>query len=220
MTEMSNHASVGLAMDTAAAVSAGETVVPPLPVDIATADAHTAFKAGVAAMWQEDLPLAAAYLRAVIDLEPENAAAHAYLGSVLFASGFIEDGMLASEYALQLDRAGFAPQMKAGEMVLRLGDLDRAAELFLGALRAARPGSREAIAAKAARTTALRAAGRSIRHGAVLPGWLAARLPGGVTGDREASRLTSGPQKSARRIDRRWIPRIHRISGRNGASTD
>lgn len=219
MTQMSNHASVGLAMDTAAAVSAGEAVLSQA-TEIAAADAQSAFNAGVAAMWQEDLPLAAAYLRAVVELEPQNAAAHAYLGSVLFASGSIEDGMLASEYALQLDRGGFAPQMKAGEMVLRLGDLDRAADLFLGALRAARPGSREAIAAKAARTTALRAAGRSIRHGAVLPGWLAARLPGGASDDREAAGLTSGPEKKSRRIDRRWIPRIHRISGRDGASTD
>jgi tetratricopeptide (TPR) repeat protein len=193
---------------------------PAVAVGIANLDAPAAFKSGIAAMWQEDLPLAAAYLQAVVDLEPQNAAAHAYLGSVLFASGSIEAGMLASEYALQLDRGGFAPQMKAGEMVLRLGDLDRAADLFLGAMRAALPGSREAIAAKAARTTALRAAGRSIRHGAALPGWLAARLPGGKSDDMEALGLVSGSGKNVRRIDRRWIPRIHRISGRGGASPE
>ncbi|HTC85780.1 MAG TPA: hypothetical protein VK656_03705 [Candidatus Acidoferrum sp.] len=220
MTEMSNHASVGLAMDTAAAVSAGDIADPAGVAGLTALDAPTAFRSGISAMWQEDLPLAAAYLRAVIDLEPENAAAHAYLGSVLFASGSIEAGMMASEYALQLDRGGFAPQMKAGEMVLRLGDLDRAADLFLGAMRAARPGSREAIAAKAARTTALRAAGRSIRHGAVLPGWLAARLPGDKADAPVVSGLVSGPEKNARRIDRRWIPRIHRISGRDTTSPE
>ena len=220
MTETAAHASVGLAMDTAAAVSGGDLAARTTAVGAVAGDAPAAFKAGLAAMWQEDLPLAAAYLRAVVELEPENAAAHAYLGSVLFASGSVADGMLASEYALQLDPDGFAPQIKAGEMVLRLGDLDRAADLFLGAMRAARPGSREAIAAKAARTTALRAAGRSIRHGSVLPGWLAARLPGARSDDREVSGLVSGPQKNLRRIDRRWIPRIHRISGSDEASPE
>ena len=204
--QASAHESVGLAMDTAAAVGAPpstlyETVPQPSAVTVSPADAPTALRSGFVAMWQEDLPLAEAHLRAAIEFDPDNAAAHAYLGSVLFASGSIEAGMLASEYALQLDRTGFAPQMKAGEMVLRLGDLDRAADLFLGAMRAARPGSREAVAAKAARTTALRAAGRSIRHGAVVPAWLAARLPGAKS-DRLVSGLVSGPDSGMRRIDR------------------
>ncbi len=140
----------------------------------------------LASLWQEDLAAAEVQLRAVLDAHPEDASVHAYLGSVLLATGRPEDAILATDYALSLEPDGFAPQMKAAELWFRLGDPDRAADLFLGALRAARPGSHEAQAASRARSAARRAAAQSIRHGAVLPRWLAHRLPGRTIDD-EAS---------------------------------
>jgi tetratricopeptide (TPR) repeat protein len=130
-------------------------------------------RAGLAALWHEDLSTAEAHLRAAIEADPADATGHALLGATLLATGRVESAMLAIDFALGLDPDGFLPQMKAGELALRLGDPGLAAERFLGALRAASPGSREAQAATAARAAAQRVLGRSIEHRAAMPRWLA-----------------------------------------------
>ncbi len=167
------------------------------PDAAAGAPASTAslFRAALIALWQEDLATAETHLRAAIEANPGEASSHAYLGAVLLATGRPDDAILATDFALSLQPDGFAPQMKAGELWFRLGDPDRAAELFLGALRAASPGSPEAQAASRARAAARRAVARSIPHGAVLPRWLALRLPGAtaaVEASGERNRMRRG----------------------------
>jgi hypothetical protein len=71
--------------------------------------------------------------------------------------------------ALELDPKSFAVNQKAGELSLRLGVLDTAADQFLAAVRAARPGSPDELAAASALALVRKRQRSSISHHAVLP---------------------------------------------------
>jgi tetratricopeptide (TPR) repeat protein len=111
-----------------------------------------------------------AFERAVV-LAPDDADAHAFLAVSLFAVARPDDAGLAIDRALTLAPDGFWPNLKAGELRDRLGDLDSAEVRFLRALRAVEPGTRESAAAAAALARVRTQRAKSIRHGAVLPSW-------------------------------------------------
>jgi tetratricopeptide (TPR) repeat protein len=122
--------------------------------------------------------------------EPLAVDALAYLSSVRWSLGDIEGARDASDRALELGPERFAPNQKAGEMALRLGDLERAADLFLAAVRASEPGTADSKAAEISLREARRRVSHSIRHEAKAPrmsGWLA-RMVAGRRHDREATR--------------------------------
>jgi tetratricopeptide (TPR) repeat protein len=159
-------------------------------------------RAGVRAMLYEHLEDARDQLEAAAS--PERLARHdeiaidalAYLSSVRFAMADVEGGASAAELALKLGPDRFAPNQKAGEMAIRMGDPERAAERFLAALRASEPGTQDAKAAEASLRDARLRLSRSIRH--------EARAPRGLAGlgrllPRRRERLghgsvTAGPQ--------------------------
>ena len=130
-----------------------------------------------------------AALTELVAAEPHNADAWAYLSGVLIARSDAAGATDAAERALTLDPDGFAPNMKAGELALRLGDLPEAERLFVQALRAEEPGSPGAAAAKRALVIVRERSRRSITHTSTLPrlrsplGWLR-RKPRAAEGTR------------------------------------
>lgn len=116
-------------------------------------------------------------LEAVCAAEPGWADAWAYLSGARLALGQPEAAITASERALELDRTGFAPQMKAGELRARLGDVGAAEKHFLAAVRAARPASADEVAAKRVLSMARTQLRRGIGHSAELPSMARWRRP-------------------------------------------
>ncbi|HEX7492102.1 MAG TPA: hypothetical protein VF337_10415 [Candidatus Limnocylindrales bacterium] len=167
-----------------------------------TADLSTAeiFTAGLRAMLHEhpeearDNLAAIATPEALAAGEPLAIDALAYLSSVRWSLGDVDGAMDAADEALELGPARFAPNQKAGEMAMRLGDLERAADLFLTGLRASEPGTADSKAAEISlRETRLRAS-RGIRHGASAPrltGWLSRIVPR-RRGDQASGSVTAG----------------------------
>lgn len=120
----------------------------------------------------------------------------AYLSSVRWSLGDIESAQEASVQALELAPDRFAPNQKAGEMALRLGDSERAADLFLAAVRATEPGTADAKAAELSLREARRRVTRGIRHEAKGPGmtgWLHR-----LVAARRHPREDEGPQDQTR----------------------
>lgn len=118
----------------------------------------------------------------------------AYLSSVRWSIGDVAGAMDASDRALELGPERFAPNQKAGEMALRLGDMEKAAELFLTALRASEPGTADAKAAEASLRETRRRVTRGIRHEAKAPrltGWLS-RFVSRRRGDQSSGSVTAG----------------------------
>lgn len=120
-------------------------------------------------------------LMELVAAEPDNATAWAYLSGAHLAFAQIDAAQAASARAIELDPDGFAPRMKAGELELRLGDLDAAEASFVAALRAVEPGTPDAAAARRALVIVRNRLRGSIAHGATLPklrapfGWLRRR---------------------------------------------
>jgi tetratricopeptide (TPR) repeat protein len=108
-------------------------------------------------------------LLGLVASEPEHADAWAYLSGAHLALGEAEPAQAASARALELDPDGFAPLLKAGELALRLGDLQGAETRFLAALRSVEPSSPEAAAARRSLVIVRNSLRKSIAHGAVLP---------------------------------------------------
>lgn len=142
-------------------------------------------RAGLREMTHERLEEARTHLEAASS--PEYLAAGnvmaidalAYLSSVLWQLGDIEGARNASERALELAPGRFAPNQKAGEVAVRLGNLEEAAERFLAALRASEPGTGDAKAAEASLRETRKRASKGIRHAAsfpIRPGGLLSRL--------------------------------------------
>jgi tetratricopeptide (TPR) repeat protein len=121
------------------------------------------------ALAHEELELGRARLEAIVDADPDDADAWAYLSGVLLAAAEAERATAASERALALDPDGFAPRMKAGELALRLGHLEEAESWFVAALRAVNPGTPAALAAKRALVVTRSRRRTAISHGARLP---------------------------------------------------
>jgi tetratricopeptide (TPR) repeat protein len=125
--------------------------------------------AALRALAQEDLALGRAQLEALLEANPADADAWAYLSGVRLADANAEGAAAASERALALDPDGFAPRIKAGELALRLGDLETAERWFVAALRAVDPGTSGALAAKRALVIVRTKRRGAIAHGASLP---------------------------------------------------
>jgi tetratricopeptide (TPR) repeat protein len=141
-------------------------------------------KAGLRAMSHEQLEEARGYLESLATAEalaarqPYAVDALAYLSSVRWGLGHAEDAIDDAARALELAPERFAPNQKAGEMALRLGNLDNAEARFLAALRASEPGTQNAKAAESCLRESRRRSRGGIRHEVRTPrlGALMARL--------------------------------------------
>lgn len=140
-----------------------------MTVQATGADVASHFRNGLAALRIEEWSIAVIELETCTDLDPAHAASHAYLSGALLALGRPDDAAAAVDRALELDPDGFSPNLKAGELAVRLGDLDRAERRFLAALRSAEPGSPDAAAARRWLAITRERQRRSIRRQAVLP---------------------------------------------------
>ncbi len=134
-------------------------------------EARELLRAGLRALSREEMSEARDLLGRSVEADPTNPDAHAYLSSALLALADVWGAQRAVDLAMALGPDRFAPRQKAGELALRLGDPERAAEHFLAAMRAAEPGSPSAVAARDALALARRHVRRSIPHRAVLPTW-------------------------------------------------
>lgn len=143
-------------------------------------------RAGLRAMLYERFEEARQHLEAAAAPElldagdPTAIDALAYLSSVRWALADVAGAQDDSERALALAPERFATNQKAGEMALRLGDLDTAATYFLTALRASEPGTPDAKAAETSLREARSRVAKGIRHEARLPhmaGWMARLVP-------------------------------------------
>jgi hypothetical protein len=143
--------------------------------------ARESLRAGLRSMVHERPEEARRYLEAAATPEllargdPVAVDALACLSSVRWALADVEGARDDADRALRLGPDRFAPNQKAGEMALRLGDSELAATRFLAALRASEPGTADAKAAEASLREARRRVSRGIRHEAHLPhvaGWL------------------------------------------------
>jgi hypothetical protein len=81
----------------------------------------------------------------------------------------IDQASAASERAIALAPDGFLPRMKAGELALRLGDIETSEVQFLAAVRATETNTADAAAARQALAIARRASRSGIAHRALLP---------------------------------------------------
>ncbi len=132
-------------------------------------------RSGLRAMAHEHLEEARVYLSAAAaptalgDTDPVAVDALAYLSSVAYNLGDFQAAAEAVELAVSLGPDRFAPNQKAGELALRLGDMDRAVDLFLSALRATDPGTSDAKAAEASLRECRRRLSKGIKHGTTLP---------------------------------------------------
>ncbi len=125
--------------------------------------------AALRALAQEEMDLGRERLEAITAADPGNADAWAYLSGVRLAVADADGATAASERALTLDPDGFTPRLKAGELALRLGNLEAAERWFVAALRAVDPGTPAALAAKRALVITRTKRRSSIAHGALLP---------------------------------------------------
>jgi tetratricopeptide (TPR) repeat protein len=126
---------------------------------------------------RELFPEALDALDAALVADPDSAELHAYRSATLLALGRPVDAQVAAGLALSLDPDGFAANQKGGELSLRMGDLDTAANQFLSAVRAARPGSADEKAAAVSLAAVRARQHASISHHAVFPGLPAVRWP-------------------------------------------
>ena len=81
------------------------------------------FRTGLIALAREEIDVAEPLLREVVAEAPENADALAYLATAWVVQGRVEAAREAMDLALTLAPGRFGPNLKAGELDLRLGDL-------------------------------------------------------------------------------------------------
>jgi len=140
----------------------------------------TAFSDGMRALAQERIDLAVERLSLATAEAPDDAMVHAFLASALFAASRPDASAREIDRSIELGPEEYWPNLKAGELRLRLGDAATAVEHYLVALRAAEPGTPDGNAARLGLVRARREVAGSISHRAILPrfGWLAGRRPG------------------------------------------
>ena len=131
-----------------------------------------AFAQGLSALRREEFDLAVERLELAEILAPTDSNVPAYLSGAYLANGRPGDAAAAVDRALALDRDGFAPRLKSGELALRLGDLSHAEREFLAAVRAAVPGTPEMTVARRWLAITREQQRRSVNRRAVFP-----RLP-------------------------------------------
>ena len=142
------------------------------PAGVPEADARASREltwAALAPMSREQVDLAIPLLREALDLDPRNADARALLGTALVAGGDVRDGVALVERAAIDAPDRFLPRLKAGEMSIRIGDLQAAEEHVLAALRVAAPGSRDAEATRTLLANVRARSRKAIDHHAVIP---------------------------------------------------
>jgi tetratricopeptide (TPR) repeat protein len=132
-------------------------------------DLHDSMRAALRSLAHEEFEAGRTHLVALVDDAPDWAEAWALLGGANLALSDIEAATDASERALALAPERFLPCLKAGELSMRLGDLERAEALFLAALRDTEPDSADAAAAKRALVLVRTAQPAGIAHRARLP---------------------------------------------------
>ena len=136
-----------------------------------TPEQAASYRTGLIALAREEIDDAEPVLAALAEELPEDADVQAFLAATWFAQGRIEEALETMSLALTLGPERFAPNIKAGELDLRLGDLDAAQLHFQQALRVAAHGSRDAAAARTLLGETRRRAGRSIARHASFPRW-------------------------------------------------
>jgi len=151
------------------------------------ANARGSFHEGLRALAHERIELAVDQLGAAAADAPDDATVQAFYATALFAAARPDDAEAVIARALELAPLDYWPNLKAGELRLRLGDPAAAADHFLVALRAVEPGTADATAAQRALVRARRDVASGVAHRAVLPSveWLARRRaakPGSVHG--------------------------------------
>ncbi len=127
-------------------------------------------RAALRSLAHEEFAQGRAGLLRIVGEAPEWADAWALLGGAHLAMADVPASTAASERAMALAPDRFLPQMKAGELALRLGHVARAEDLFLAALRSTEPDTSDAVAAKRALAIARAANRAGIAHRASLPG--------------------------------------------------
>jgi predicted Zn-dependent protease len=165
---------------------------------------HQALGAALKAMLHENLEEARGLLTPLVSdealaaREPLAIDALAYLSSVQFGLGEVKTAIATSTTALDLGPSRFAPNQKAGEMAIRLGDPELAAARFLAALRASEPGTPEAKASEKCLREARRRTAKGIRHEARAPrlaNWATRFIPGRKRPRPSPGSVTAGPQQ-------------------------
>jgi tetratricopeptide (TPR) repeat protein len=131
--------------------------------------ARDAFACGLRALSHERLDVAVEQLGIAVNNAPSDPSVQAFYASALFAAARPDEAADAIARALDLAPIAYWPNMKAGELRMRLGDPAAAVDHFLVALRATEPGDPDATAAQLALVRARREMAGSISHRAVLP---------------------------------------------------
>jgi tetratricopeptide (TPR) repeat protein len=141
-------------------------------IDVATT---THVRAGLLALAREEIEQAISAFEAAVVERPDDADRVAFLAVALFAGRRHIESQVALDRALDLSPGGYWPNLKAGEIRLRLGDPVASESHFLVALRVATHGSRESAEAAALLARARATRTNSISHHAILPRWLTRR---------------------------------------------
>ena len=136
-----------------------------------TPDVAERYRTGLIALAREQLDVAEPLLRSVVADAPDDPDPLAYLATAWIVMGKVDAAQEAMHLALTLGPDRFAPNLKGGELDLRLGDLDAATRHFRRALEVAPHGSSDAAAARTLLAEARRRARKSITRQAVLPSW-------------------------------------------------
>ena len=136
-----------------------------------TPEQAASYRTGLIALAREEIDDAETTLAALAVEVPDDADVQAFLATAMWSQGRIEEAIEAMSLALELGPERFAPNIKAGELDLRLGDLDAALVHFKQALKVAEHGSRDAAAARTLLGETRQRAGRSIGRQASFPRW-------------------------------------------------
>jgi tetratricopeptide (TPR) repeat protein len=143
------------------------------PMSLGHDPGREAFAEGLDALRREEFDRAVERLEVAEALDSTEPNVPAYLSSAYLASGRPHEAGAAVDRAVALDPDGFAPQLKAGELAFRLGNLSSAEHEFLAALRVTVPGSPEMTVARRWLAITRERSRRSVDRRALLP-----RLPG------------------------------------------
>ena len=127
-------------------------------------------KAAIRALAHEEWAAGRDLLADELRSRPDWADGWALISGAHLALANVDGARAASNRALELAPGRFLPNMKAGELAMRLGDLETAEGYLLAAVRATDPDSADAVAAGRVLLVVRRAVRSGIPHRATLPG--------------------------------------------------
>ena len=131
---------------------------------------NASMKAVIRALGHEEWTTGRDLLEAELRTNPAWADGWALLSGAHLALAEVDAARAACSRALELGPGRFLPNMKAGELAMRLGDLEAAEVHLLAAVRATDPDTADAVAASRALLIARRGTRSGISHRASLPG--------------------------------------------------